>query len=283
MTKFHECLDMYEVSKRNGQTLLDWRVFYDKERDWVIETKQPRRKLLRVAIEHDWRDGSRPFYMLYPEAMNMLRNTSLALDPGRLPQMAVPVVCVTFAIDSLTIGRLQVTNVFVGHHSDSGLMVHARYKATDTGEFESLTMSMVAGKTIDDQLSHISTEGDENIAAIAVTRIAAGITILASQPEMIERVLLAKDVLKGRSGPDAERRAMQRGVNGWSIGKNLEGFSRDVSGHIRRPHFAIRWTEKGRKTPKLVPVKGSIVHRSKLTTIPTGYLDKPDPSAEQGA
>ena len=52
-------------------------------------------------------------------------------------------------------------------------------------------------------------------------------------------------------------------------------FERTVSPHMRVPHFAIRWTGKGRTKPKLVPVKGSLVNREKILPIPTGYLDKP--------
>lgn len=46
----------------------------------------------------------------------------------------------------------------------------------------------------------------------------------------------------------------------------------EVSPHCRRPHFAIRWTEKGHSVPKLVPVNGCLVNRSKLLPVPTGYL-----------
>jgi hypothetical protein len=62
-------------------------------------------------------------------------------------------------------------------------------------------------------------------------------------------------------------KAAKRGVVGWSIGEQYEAIP-----HFRRPHLGLRWTEKGRKTPRIVPIKGSIVHRSKATDVPTGYL-----------
>lgn len=46
----------------------------------------------------------------------------------------------------------------------------------------------------------------------------------------------------------------------------------EVSPHCRRPHFGIRWTEKGHSVPRLVPINGCLVNRSKLFPIPTGYL-----------
>jgi len=61
-------------------------------------------------------------------------------------------------------------------------------------------------------------------------------------------------------------KAQRRGKVGWNVGRQIE-----VTPHVRRPHFAIRWTERGRAVPKLVPVKGSVVHRQLAEKVPTGF------------
>jgi hypothetical protein len=33
----------------------------------------------------------------------------------------------------------------------------------------------------------------------------------------------------------------------------------------------VRWTGKGGEIPKLVPVKGAIINKKLMTTVPTGY------------
>jgi len=64
-------------------------------------------------------------------------------------------------------------------------------------------------------------------------------------------------------------RAEARGVRGWRVGEAYEDCP-----HLRRPHLGLRWTGPGKAVPKIVPVKGSVVHRQKLTRVPTGYYDQ---------
>jgi hypothetical protein len=117
-------------------------------------------------------------------------------------------------------------------------------------------------------------ENDESILTKSmikrVLRIAAGVMLLASDPRFIEPVLLNRDK---NVSPDNRYKAIERakrnGVHGYNIGNHIE-----LSPHFRRPHFAIRWTEKGRSVPRLVPVAGSVVNRSKLLEIPSGYEGK---------
>lgn len=100
--------------------------------------------------------------------------------------------------------------------------------------------------------------------------IAVGTQLLSNDPRFCEPILLAKDRGKAIT-PEQYNRAVERarkrtGMRGYTIGRDWI-----ASPHVRRPHFAIRWTGKGRGTPRLVPVKGCIVRRSELLRIPTGY------------
>ncbi len=39
----------------------------------------------------------------------------------------------------------------------------------------------------------------------------------------------------------------------------------------RRPHMALVWTGQGRAVPKVVPRRGSVVHREKVERVPSGF------------
>lgn len=62
-------------------------------------------------------------------------------------------------------------------------------------------------------------------------------------------------------------KAKKRGVNGFRVGEAFEAIP-----HIRRPHFGLRWTGEGKKIQKIVPIKGSLVHRQKIVEVPTGHF-----------
>jgi len=54
---------------------------------------------------------------------------------------------------------------------------------------------------------------------------------------------------------------------GFDIGAGIE-----VMPHVRRPHFGIRWCETGKQTPRIVPIRGSIIHKDKIEEVPTGRV-----------
>lgn len=103
----------------------------------------------------------------------------------------------------------------------------------------------------------------------AATKIAMTVLLLANDPSIIKPDVLAADrEAYDRTGdPKYIERAKKKGIVGWRIGEEYE-----TCPHFRRPHFALRHTGKGKTIPKIVPVKGAVVHRSKLTQVPTGYI-----------
>jgi hypothetical protein len=105
----------------------------------------------------------------------------------------------------------------------------------------------------------------------AITRIYATLCLLGDDNDLVERIVLNKDKEKYARTGDVKyvEKAERRGVRGWDIGKSVERMP-----HFRRPHFAIRWMGHGEpKRPELRPIKGALVHRDKLSEVPTGYLD----------
>jgi hypothetical protein len=85
---------------------------------------------------------------------------------------------------------------------------------------------------------------------------------------VIEADVLGKDQARFEESGDPKYidKAHRRGKIGWNIGRQME-----VCPHYRRPHMALVWTGQGRSVPKVVPRRGSVVHRDKLEKVPSGF------------
>ena len=66
----------------------------------------------------------------------------------------------------------------------------------------------------------------------------------------------------------AIERARRRGKIGWVVGKTQQ----TVPG-IRVGHECLVWTGEGRKIPKIVWRRETVVHRKQVLETPTGYLE----------
>ena len=99
-------------------------------------------------------------------------------------------------------------------------------------------------------------------------RLCATLCLLADDPSVIEPDVLAKDQARFRQTGDEKYidKAHRRGKVGWNVGRRME-----VVPHYRRPHMALVWTGRGRAVPKVVPRRGSVVHREKVERVPSGY------------
>ena len=45
----------------------------------------------------------------------------------------------------------------------------------------------------------------------------------------------------------------------------------EVAPHYRRPHLTLVWTGRGRAVPRVVPRRGSVVHREGVEKLPSGF------------
>jgi hypothetical protein len=96
-------------------------------------------------------------------------------------------------------------------------------------------------------------------------RLAITVCLLDNDPSIISPEVLSRD--RGKEITDVEvNRARRRGKYAFSIGKSFE-----MIPHYRRPHLAHFWTGKGRTKLIMKMRKGAIVHRDKVTNVPTGY------------
>lgn len=248
-------------------------------------------------IELGWYDEHRPYFNLWPSIVSMASSLKLdipwssvrfgqanLLTKGlllRFPQgHDVPnnFETVLFSIVTMAKDKHQEEGVGFFAFSDMGEKEILRGKPSSIYSKSTLRIYEDKHSTVEDTLKDRQQQGIYQPFEDFLARVLVCVSILASDPDFITPDLLSKDrdsaSRPGTTSEDLEamiQRAHRRGKVGWDIGKHVE-----CSPHFRRPHFALRWTEKGHSVPKIVPVKGTIVKRQDITKIPTGYLGKDD-------
>jgi hypothetical protein len=121
------------------------------------------------------------------------------------------------------------------------------------------------------EIRYASQNDEERARTNLASRIMVGVLMLAADEEYIAPILIRGDADKAKTEDDVKRladKARRRGLVGYDIGRDIE-----VSPHIRMPHFGLRWTGEGRKIPKIVPIKGSVINKKLVAEVPTGYED----------
>ena len=233
-----------------------------------------------LCSEVRWINANRPFFNLYPQVSKALEKTSLSIFPASVLRSIVHdlgCVCIRFSdcsniikehgvgwcfIDFCKGARIDECELKIGNIFDSFAV---SYQTSDNVFCFSTKMN-VDFEEAETWLKKDNETRSEAECRRMLARIALGVMMLAADPDYIKPVLLKAD--EGKTTPIEERiaRAKNRGVYGFTIGEEIERCP-----HFRRPHFAIRWTGKGSEIPKLVPVKGAIVGKKEMTTVPTGF------------
>lgn len=254
-----------------------------------------------VGSIETWRSARSPYYKVYPGIVKSL--TSLSLDT-ELSKLKLEKMCllIRFAEGkevSVCGGVVKLNSILVvstgsdvllsevvevggKHLMPSTLFVSAfsetiEVVASDTAKHT--TRQMIEKVPQGEMEKDLQVEADKFIIeeqarlSVMSTKIALTVILLANDPSVIEPDVLGKDRLRYESETDEEwkvravERARRRGTVGWTVGRKYESCP-----HIRRPHFGLRYTGKGGTVPRIVPIKGSIVHRKKVTDVPTGYI-----------
>lgn len=251
--------------------------------------------------EMNWIMQSRPYYKVYPSIVNALCRIPLDTPmecPKVPPQGSILIRFAVGSEPSTKCGR-RIKFVFVGNadmdpdlgigdclfisFGEVGKESHNKFFLSPKGfDHENIGENMTMEQTIESCTCR-SCPNDAEITKIAA-RIALTVCMLADDPEIITPDVLSKHQERYDREKDenwkreAERKAKNKGVFGWSVGKNLE-----VTPHFRRPHWAIRhFGPKGKSVPKIVPIKGCKVKGGKLTTVPTGYMRDDGTEIENG-
>lgn len=233
-----------------------------------------------INTEIQWAK-KKPFFNIHPPVINSLANTPLTIKPRSIPKSIIHelgVICVKIPVGFKHKLIRGVTHFFV---TSAGGVIDPTSRQINNQD------AIGVNWMEDDTVSHTWCDMDEAFTGFRecendrfpqdsfesdqrrfFEKLTLGLMLLAADPDFIQPIVLKRDA--GKSGDKKKMidRARRNGVFGFDVGANM-----DVSPHFRRPHFAIRWTGKGSEVPKLVPVKGAVIHRDALA-VPTGFEEQ---------
>lgn len=237
--------------------------------------------------ERNWHTARRPFYRVWPKIIPMLTKLDVSKVPSRACQLHgdLKYLFVQLPHGNMLCGDRDLQGAFIGEARTSagpGTIIGALDgKTTEAFGNQVPLIDMWLFEHSDDKLVDVldrlklaaelkTTLSTRDI----VTSLLTTLCLLQDDPEVITPVLLAKDANRVDLTPEDIARlaakARKRGRYGFDIGRSIE-----VMPHYRRPHPALMWTGTGRKIPKVVFRKGALVHRSKINSVPTGFMDNP--------
>jgi hypothetical protein len=260
---------------------------------WLEHRDQPR--AIASIVENRFVSADRPFFNVYPKIADSLLKTNLSIKPGDISRSLIhdiPAISVHLPVGSdaakqvgtnwfilsLFIGpafekmkKLGLSKLFLTEepfmcvYSNSDDMASMRLSTSVMDH----TFADAEWIDVEGSRNAVPEDGYDKKKVDSLCRLALGILFLAADPEYVKPVLLKAD--ENKTTPLEERidRAKRRGVYGFTIGEEVERCP-----HFRRPHFAIRWTGNVGKIPKLVPVKGAVIGKKLMTTVPTGFEEQ---------
>lgn len=251
--------------------------------------------LRQCLVEHQWYRLQRPYYNVWPGIIKPL--VKLKLDTVKCDQIHLPMTCISFRFaEQTTLFRLEngspLRSVLVCD-SEVGLINDDQREFTLWMDFRDKDDDGVAAWSyrrflmqpdwsISEAMDRMakaepvySHSGLSPISYSTCSNIMALITgCLLLDTDFIVPEVLNRDKTKPLTD-ERIARARANGKVGWDIGKEI-----DVNPHWRRPHPALMWTGKGRTVARITMRKGSIVKRSTIGTIPTGFYDKGNRNAD---
>jgi hypothetical protein len=290
--RFHEYHTKYQRLARRGESQEAYLERANAEYEGATYSSW-----VRANTEYHWSKELRPYYSIYPVAMEMFAKVRLDGVPLKLLNAPLPRLLVRFPV-----GR---EPVFEGTQLRTMLLGNAQFNneenvltinyTTDKGDairgVSGFGIDLLADLDCEQAIHRVwsatmeqnsrddrYTQGQALVDVFGLgpdmltfaARVVLGVCLLGSDSELIEPDVLDKDHARWEESHDPKYidKAHRRGKKGWTVGAHLETIP-----HVRRPHFGIRWTGKGGQVPKLVPISGSVVMRKKIGEMPTGYLD----------
>ena len=260
-------------------------------RDWTdasIAIAPDKQCVAQLVAEQSWQEAKRPYYSVYPVVVDALQRVKLDVDAA-LIELPLPEILLRFAVGqepvcdgqklrSMLASYVNLTDTHYGRFPGKrlrGLAVWYDFGEKNHGAsiFLYKIMGLVDGMTVEELLDpkYQNFEFHPECAkqSVEAMRLLIGVCLMARDPDLVTPDVLGADQFKfdETGDPKYVEKAHRRGKIGWKIGDRIE-----VDPHFRRPHFAIRWCEEGRRVPRLRPIKGCIVHRHKATTVPTGLM-----------
>lgn len=273
----------------------------------VVGNKQT----LWSSMEIGWYRAERPFYNVYPIAIDLCRKTTLNMKWGdlvfptrylllrfpvgdeplglraallRVPsnekckneiQMHKSRIPTAMTLKSVPLGGIMLNS----KHGD-GMWVYDKPDIRDVEVKD--TVAAACSPKIDCAHSDGSWESDRDGVVDFLTRLVVFIGLLARGTDLITPAILAADRDEYDATGDASRkrwleeRAARRQGRGFDVGRSLE-IERASSPHWRSPHLALFHTGPGRTVPMLKVRSGCVVIPKDMSEVPTGYLGEEQP------
>jgi hypothetical protein len=260
--------------------------FYKRAMDDAVKVRSAQ-FFAQLINERDWEKARRPYYNLWPSIIPMLTRLDLDLD-SELIRLPLPALCVRFPKDSAKNplkfdwkgNEVSVRCIMMGDmNQGEGISV-----LIDVGELvdeigvpvysyrnfprkPGLTVQQSVASLGRNVFADLGIQVPDSLVKDCV-RLCCSLCLLENDPEIISPDVLADDRAKYEATGDQKfvDKAQRRGKVGWDVGKHIE-----VIPHYRRPHMTLVWTGHGRVTPRVVPRRGSVVHREAVEKLPSGF------------
>lgn len=273
------------------EDLIDRRVRFIQIRDKDNPIEQINNQVAFECGFIAWKFDKRPYYSIYPKIVDSLIKTKLDIPVEKLNYPTSTSTLLIRLAEGHELGG-EVSTIFVSRavKGRTKEVIHITAMRTDSN-LEVLTVFCPQGDTIENALSNNTTfHCDPELIGMQshteqIMRLALGVALLDNDPELIVPDILDNDKHKLNELIPPERlaqlanKAQRRGKVGWVIGQCTdEKEDSEVSAHYRRGHYGFRWAGPGKCRLKWTKIKGSIIHKDKLTEVPTGYLDKEQPN-----
>jgi hypothetical protein len=238
----------------------------------------------QMLNEQDWEKAKRPYYNVWPAIVPMLTRLNLDLDSS-LIRLPLPALCIRFPKEKNPLKfdwqgkEVSIRCILMGYiNNETGISL-----LIDIGELaplgvpiytyrnfprkEGLTVEQSLAGLRGDKFAEIGIQTPEDLMMDCV-RLCCTLCLIENNPEIISPDVLADDRAKYEASGDQKfvDKAHRRGKVGWDVGRHVE-----VMPHYRRPHMTLVWTGHGRAMPRIVPRKGSVVHREVVEKVPMGW------------
>lgn len=267
-------------------------------------SREDRMDTVRSCFELGWLRADRPFYNVYPIAIELCQKTNLNMKWGdlafpsryllfRFPAGHEPLYAHTAL---LRVPSKESARNFVDAHKSrmedcervarlplGGKVPCAKPGRVNLWEYESKDIyDTDVMKTAEDAKKAFVDDHDKGLATDNgiiefLVRLVAFAGLLARGTDLITPAILAADREEYDATSDEarrrwlEERAARRQGRGFDIGRSME-IERATSPHWRCSHIALFHTGPGRAVPVLKVRSGCVVVPKDMSHVPTGYL-----------
>lgn len=271
-------------------------------RTGAYDTKEVQCGTLVAAMELSWVTHRRPYYNVYPIAVDLCLKTSLNMQWGDL-LFPVRTLALRFAVGheplkmSAVLARVPCADNWhtpAQYHesrqyiAEYGQAYELAARINGVGQPGSLWAYVAKHKLAEEVVSDSLIATAQNIwdsgADESLTnqsnfliRLLAFIGLLARGTDLVTPAILASDREEYDNTCDEarrrwlEERARKRLGCSFDVGRKLEQ-ERAITPHWRAPHLALFHTGPGRKTPVLKVRSGCVVIPRDMSSVPTGFL-----------